>query len=158
MARAAVSEALRELLEGPCGLIIGAVGADGLPHAGYAWGLRVLDAGTSIRVIAESGPAFNVGAAMAVTGSDVGTYRTIQIKGVIRSAEAATPEDLYLAKVHIEQFVSEVVTVEQSPREAVESFPSIEFDVYVVDIEEVFDQSPGPNAGTAVDARAWRAT
>lgn len=152
---ARVSPALREFLEGPCGLIFGAVGADGLPHAGYAWGLRVLDDGASVRVVTEAGPQLGPGALMAVTGADVANYRTIQIKGVIRSAEAPTPDDLYLAKVHIDGFVSAVVAVDQFSPEMLASFPSVEFDVYVIDIDEVFDQSPGPNAGSAVDAQAW---
>ena len=92
---------------------------------------------------------------MAVTGADVRTYRTLQIKGLISAAVPPTPDDLDLAKQHIDGFVSEVVDVDQFPQELVERFPAVHFDIYVIDVEEVFDQSPGPNAGEAVGVDGW---
>lgn len=152
-----ISDAMRQFLDGPCGSVFGATGPDGLPHAGYAWGVQPSPDGASLRVITEAGPAFSIGSTMAVTSADVKTYRTLQIKGIIRAAERPTPEDRYIAKVNIERFVAAVVEIDQFPPELIDLFPSVDFDVYVIDVDEIFDQSPGPHAGAAVDSTCWAA-
>ncbi len=85
------------MLESPVSLIVGTVGADGLPDAGRAWGAEVID-GDRVRVLLSANAAItrrNVerGGAIAVTATHFSTNESVQLKGHAESIEEPTPAD-----------------------------------------------------------------
>ena len=144
-----------ELLESGCALIVGLVTAEGHPVAGRGWGLTLGDGGTRGRVLV--GPADLellghawadvVGTWIAVTGCNVLTLSSAQLKGPVSAIEPATPTDQELCDRFCDGFFGDVGQVDLIPRWMMErlvppSLVAVEFGVV-----EAYDQTPGPGAG-----------
>ena len=79
----------RELAERGCALVIGTVGPDGSPHASRGWGLTLTPATASpVRLLLDAGDAVTLAnlrregdGRVAITGADVVTLRSFQLKG-----------------------------------------------------------------------------
>jgi hypothetical protein len=143
-------------LESGCGLIVGLVRPDGVPFPFRAWGLDVLDASAgTMRVLVGAGELARFGAdraelagvAIAVTGSDVRTLHTVQVKGTVDAVADVTPEDLKRARRHTSAFFDVIVELDQISREALERMVPVDFVTVAVTVTEAYDQTPGPGAG-----------
>ena len=55
------------------------------------------------------------GAIVAVTGADVRTLRSVQLKGCVRLVEPPVPDDLALAAEHSQRFIDAVIAVDGLP-------------------------------------------
>jgi hypothetical protein len=144
------------LIEAGSGLVVGTVGADGEPRAIRAWGASLLDeAGQRVRVVMSGDDPVtttNLAATgtIALTAADVRTFRSVQFKGRVVATSAPTPADLELAARGTEAFFRAVNETDGDPLEQLQRLlPHAMLAVEFV-VDEVYDQTPGPRAGTPV--------
>ena len=143
-------------LETGCTLIVGTVGPEGEPHAARGWGLTVLDDERALmRLLLDADdPEHHAhlapGGAIAITGGDVRTLRSIQIKG--RSLGVEPPNDSDPARAA--RFIDEMITAihESDGTDPIVSrrMAPTQFVACMVEIDEIYDQTPGPGAGAAI--------
>src|SRR5688500_10059786 len=96
-----LEERVVELLESGCALVVGLVTAGGLPLAGRGWGLTLAEGGVRGRILVDPadlaalghGWPDVVGTWIAVTGANVLTLSSAQLKGPVTAVEPATPAD-----------------------------------------------------------------
>jgi hypothetical protein len=123
------------------------------PEIARGWGPVASSDGATVRLClglrAGSTARSNLDAngAIAVTFSLPTTYRTVQLKGTARSVVEPTPDDVARAEAHLATFVAEAAQVGVPPDGARRLFGptllSVDFAV-----AEIYDQTPGPTAGT----------
>jgi hypothetical protein len=142
-------------LESGAGLIVGLVTPDGLPFATRAWLLDVVDAGTGrARLVLGAGELERlgvehlIGASIAVTGADVRTFRSVQFKGTVTGVEPPTREDLAGSVRYQDTFFTAVMEMDWTRREVLDRLVPADFVTATVVITELFDQTPGPQAGS----------
>lgn len=149
-------EAIAKFLEGGCALIVATVSPDGEPYATRAWGLdivpgdplraRVLLAADDHRTIAHLGGSGRI----AVTGGDVRTLRSIQLKGRAVGIEPVRDKDRARAGRYLDEFFTAVVETDGTPRHTLERIIPLDYVVCTITVEEIYDQTPGPCAGASV--------
>ena len=143
-------------LEGGCSLIVGTVGADGLPTATRAWGLTVLSRSTGECRLVLDDTADRTRAdlaatgAIAVTAADVPTLHSIQLKGVMVGMEPATDTDRDRAAEYADSFFGDINRTDGTELAVLFRLFPAEFFVCVVRFAELYDQTPGPAAGGAI--------
>jgi hypothetical protein len=146
-------------LEGASALIAAGVGPDGAPVATRAWGAAVQEDGAALRVYLEADdtPVLEVlrpGAVIAVTGADVKRLSSAQAKGRVRVVEELTARDVAIRERCTELFVQAVHETDGSPRVLIESMVPERFVALTFDVDEVYDQTPGPQAGSTMPAES----
>lgn len=141
--------ALSCLLDDGVALLIGTADQAGVPRAGRAWGIRPDDGRLRV-VFGADDPVLldNLhGGSVAVTGAEVRTFRSTQLKGRVTAVEEPDELDLAAADAHTGLLLAaidetdgtgEAVTSRMLPRRMM---------TVVVDVSEGFDQTPGPDAG-----------
>ncbi|MCU0262036.1 MAG: hypothetical protein MUE78_13570 [Ilumatobacteraceae bacterium] len=134
-------------------LLVAGVTDDGEPRAGRAWVVLPGDSASQVRVVASADDpgmvaAMRSGAALAVTSGDVRTLRSCQVKGTIVAVEPTTDVELAAMEVAVEGFVQAVHETDGSPPHELRRLLPHAVVTVVVDVAEVFDQSPGPGAGS----------
>ncbi len=146
------------LVESGCALILGTVGATGEPYASRAWGLTVL-ARDDLRIrllldLADDVTVDHLSAsgAIAITATSVPTLRSVQLKGRAVAIEAATHEDRARASQYCDAFLTDVEVTERTPRALLERIRPGGFRACIVEVCEVYDQTPGPRAGEPMTA------
>lgn len=141
-------------LEGGCALIVAAVDAGGEPYATRGWGLRVTgDAEVRLLLPAEDERAVEFlqqTAAIAITGGDVVTLRSVQCKGSVTAVEPATADDLTVVDAYREAFFHDLEETDGTPRSLLDRLLPIAYTACSVTIDSVFDQTPGPAAGSVL--------
>ena len=150
----------RAFLESGCALIVATVGPDGAPHAGRGWGLELLDEGSSprFRLLLDAEDEQSIahisggGGPIAVTATNVVLLRSMQLKGRASDPEVATPRDVERAQRYIEDFFANVHETDATTWERFESFLPTGYVACAVEVEERFDQTPGPGAGARIEA------
>jgi hypothetical protein len=144
-------------LHSGCALLVSTVDGDGMPHAGRAWGLTVVDAGKGLlRVLLEADDAVtvaNVYAArpIAVTATNVIDFHSIQLKGRPVSVEVRTPVDEAKQVQYTTDFLADVHEVDSYPIDLMERWAARTVVPCLVTVDSSFDQTPGPSAGVAID-------
>jgi hypothetical protein len=142
------------LLESGCSISVATVGPEGAPHASRGYGLTVLPDGTHVRLLLDADDCTALanlagGGAIAVTGVAVPTLRAVQLKGVadepVATSDAA---DLARAARHLESFFADVNRMEGTPVALLERLRPTALAVCSITVAEVFDQTPGPGAGS----------
>ncbi len=145
---------LMTILETGAGLVVGTVSADGEPRADRAWAASVVDA-ESCRlrfVMSADDPAVveNLqGAMVSLTGAEVITYQSVQLKGRPVVVEAPTAADVDLAHRQSEAFFEAVHRSDGNPVESLRRMLPHRMVAVEMIVEESFDQTPGPSAGSA---------
>jgi general stress protein 26 len=146
-----IAPALKEFLESGVAIQVGTAGADGKPHAVTGWGARINEDGTvSIFIEAKraSRPLANLATnpKVAVIFGDPISYRSIQLKGQWRSTAPPSEEDQAWVVRHRDLFASSTALVGDNPNSIrnlwMDEVMRIDFDV-----QQAFDQTPGPEAG-----------
>lgn len=151
----------RTLAERGCALTVGTVGPDGAPHASRAWGLtltatstspvRLLLAADDATTLANLGRDGDHGGRVAITGADVRTLRSFQLKGRVTALEPATEEDHEKADRYCDDFFTDIEVTDGTPRVLTERLRPANYVACTVEVEEAFDQTPGPQAGSPVE-------
>lgn len=148
---AVIDAALATFLEGPCAQNVATADDEGDPTIGRAWGLRV-DRGQVVRAVvgADAATASNLqaGGRIAVLIVDLPTYRSVQIKGTVVAIDPPTADDQGVYKVYLKEFAAALVA-ENRTTPLDEALPG-SIVVVTIDVDSVFDQTPGPGAGRAV--------
>ena len=150
----------RELAERGCALVVGTVGPDGSPYASRGWGLSLTPASASpVRLLLDAGDRVTIanlsrdvehGGRIAVTGADVVTLRSFQLKGRSTAITPATDDDLAKVDRYCDEFFTDIANTDGTPRHLTEQLRPAAFVACTVEVEEAFDQTPGPDAGARV--------
>jgi hypothetical protein len=148
------------LLESTTSLIVGAVGPANVPRALRAWGATLQDDGTALRMLLTAGDAaladLEPGQRVAVTATDFRTLRSVQVKGCSGGIEEATAHD----RIRYDRYAGEVVPllaeIDDMPEDIVARFLPADVVACTVQVESVFDQTPGPDAGAQLAPEATR--
>jgi hypothetical protein len=143
-----------QFLERGSALIVGAAAADGEPCATRGWGLQLVDDHT-VRVLVPTEDARALDAlretgAIAITGGDVVTLRSVQFKGRVASIEPATEADWQVMKAYSDAFFRDVEATDGTPRALLERLLPVGLTACTVTVDAVFDQTPGPSAGATI--------
>jgi hypothetical protein len=151
-------EETRAFVEAGNALIIGTVGAAGDPCATRGWGLTVLPEPMQIRVLLDGSDLTTVahvaaGGPIAVTAASIRTLESVQLKGRALGVEPADDDDLARADRYCTAMFSDIHGTDFTPLELLEQLRPPSFVACTVEVEEAFDQTPGPNAGERRDAR-----
>jgi hypothetical protein len=136
------------------------VTADGSPFALRGWGARLDDDRSSAHVLLAAidvgrvcdDAASLVGAWIAYTATDVRTHASMQMKGPIRGVGLVSESDLELFAAYCTEYYDAVMDVDFIDRELMERMEPVDLVVVEFEIEQVFDQSPGPGAGLPYQA------
>jgi hypothetical protein len=151
-----------DLIESGCGMLAGFVTASGLPFATRGWGLTVLGDGKRARLLVGTvemqhlgyPPGGEISTTVAVTGANILTLRSVQLKGPITSVEPMNDDaDARRLSSYCNGYFDDVLVVDSIPRYLMERMVPADLMACEFEIVEVYDQTPGPNAGAAVVAR-----
>lgn len=149
-----IDQALTAFLERGCAMVIGTVSSDGVPHAQRGWGCSVTGPTTLRLLVDSSDPVLlehvGSGGRIAVTSADVRDLRSVQIKGRVTHVEPATAADLDRCEEHNEELFADIQQTDFFPRRLTERMVPPGYLVAVLEVEELFDQTPGPGAGARV--------
>ncbi len=143
------------LLESGCSTFVGTVDANGNPAAAHALGIQVLDGGAHLRVILN-GEEHQVldnlrsTAVVALGATDVPTLRSVQVKGRTVLIEAVTAEDRIRTDAYLARFFTAVHETDGIEVDVLRRLVPREFIAAVMTVEELFDQTPGPQAGASL--------
>lgn len=150
-----IDEDLRAFLERGCAHIVATVDEDGSPHAQRAWGCTVVG-DAAVRLLLDGSDAvlrrhLDAGGHIALTSADVRDLRTVQLKGRVLAVEdEPTAEDLSRCDRHNEELFTDIEVTDHYPRELVERMIPPRYVVAVASVEALYDQTPGPAAGSRV--------
>ena len=142
-------------LESPASLVLGMTLPDGAPYACHVWGLRVTSpADGTVQLVLGTRDAQELpepaGAPVAITAAAVETLQGLQAKGHVVSTESSTDEDLALFEHHRDAFFAEIERVDGEPIELLARMVPPEMTTWVIRLQQLFDQTPGPGAGAAI--------
>jgi hypothetical protein len=128
---------------------------DGTPRATRAWSCEVVDASRCrLRIVFSDNSAAIVDALrsgtgrVAVTSADVATLESVQVKGPVVTVEPTTPHDDALVAHHGELLVEVIHRTDGMPVDVLRRFLPTTTIAVEIEVEEVFDQTPGPTAGS----------
>jgi hypothetical protein len=142
-------------LESGCALIVGTVNTDGAPLASRGWGLSVpTDTPSPIRLLldADDEPTLaNLPGAVALTGVDVRVLHSVQLKGRVVAIEPATARDRERAANFCDDFFGAIEETDGTPRWKPDRLVPSDYVAALVDVDEVYDQTPGPGAGATLE-------
>ena len=147
-------------LESGCGVVVGTVGADGAPHASRGWGITVVSTDpTEVRLLLDADDtvaAYYLAATgnVAVTAGDIHTLQAIQFKGQASPVEPATPDEHVRAERYADEFFDNINDVDGTPLDLLNGLRVENYVACTVAVEELYDQTPGPAAGTRLTERA----
>jgi hypothetical protein len=156
---AAVIEAeVAELLESPCSLLVGSVGADGVPDATRAWGVEVLGP-DRVRVLLSSNAARTLAnladrGRMALTATHFVTLVSWQLKGRAEAVGPATGNDRIRHDAFCEGCVHILHLGDGTPEDVIRRLVPPGIVACEMAVEQIFDQTPGPHAGACVAPEA----
>jgi hypothetical protein len=141
-------------LESPCSLLVGTVSPDGVPEATRGWGVEVLDA-NRVRVLLSSNAErtfANLAAdgRMALTTTHFLTLVSWQLKGCAGTVQAPTPADRIRHDAFCTGCVRTIHEGDGTPEAVVWRLAPPGIVVCELVVEQVFDQTPGPEAGACV--------
>jgi hypothetical protein len=145
-----LDEEMVGFLQGGCALIVCTIDVDGEPSASRGWGLTVLSADAPVRVRLLVTPDVIPQGRIAITGTDVPTLRSTQLKGHIVSVEPADSVDAEKTAAYLDHFYGDVVRTDNIPRDLVERLTPSELVALTVEVDELYNQTPGPRAGASL--------
>jgi hypothetical protein len=153
-----VDDELRRFIHGPVSAFLGTADSLQVPDCTRIAGLaaiggsrfRILIAPQARTALANAVP----GARAAIVVTDITTYRSMQWKGrVVAAGEERTPGDLALLHGHVEAFRARSQEVGITPSLVPRLFP-VEVVPLTIEVDALYDQTPGPGAGRRLVAGA----
>lgn len=150
-----VGAELSSLFEIGAALVVGTVDSDGEPRATRAWSADVIDpAAGRIRFTMTADDEVSVAnlatGRLSLTAADVRTFRSMQVKGTVAAVGPPTTDDLALMSARIDLFLQTIHETDGNPLDGLRRMLPHQVLAIEIDIDEVFDQTPGPDAGTAL--------
>lgn len=154
-----IPDYLVEFLASPAMILLGTRNAGNMPDVGRAMGVRLIDGNETIELLVSKwqwpGTVENISRTgiLAVTLSRPSDYVTYQVKG--RAAIRPTGEDDRALAARYGRRMKETLTgLGVTPAIAAQWFCDRDLVAARLGIEEIFVQTPGSSAGTAVGADA----
>lgn len=146
-------ESIQTVVEAGSPLILATASADGRPHAARGWGITAVDSARGlIRVLLDADDPVTVanaklGGPIALTAADVVSLRSVQFKGKCVSVEPATDADRDSSARYCDKFFADVEQTDGTPRVKLERLVPNDLLAVIVEVRELFNQTPGPRAG-----------
>ena len=146
-----IDDDLGRFIQGPVSAFLGTADAVAVPDCTRLAGVAALG-GRRLRVLVASEARTarangRPGARASVLVTDITTYRSVQWKGrVVSAGEERTPGDLALLHRHVGAFRRGSLEVGIRPDLVWVMFP-VEVVPLVVEVDAVYNQTPGPGAG-----------
>lgn len=147
-----VGAEVAEFLASGVAIMVASRDAELRPEIARGWGPGVSVAGDAVEVCLVVPPRSGFRAnleengAIALNCTLPSSYRAVQLKGRAIEVREPTEEDLGRARLHATRFVEETARV-GAPAPSGYYVQAIDLAVSVA-VEEVFDQTPGPAAGS----------
>ncbi len=144
------------LLEAGSALIVGTVAPDGEPHALRGWGADVLSRDPCrVRVLIDAHEEraradLAAGRPVAVTAADVASLWSVQVKGTSTGVETTADGDEARVRRYADSFFADIERTDGTPRAVLERMVPDAVVAFGLEVTDVFDQTPGPDAGRAV--------
>jgi hypothetical protein len=143
---------LEEATELGLGLLVGTVSPEGRPRVTRGWSLASVDSHEGrLRLVMTADDRVAVanlaGARIAVTGGDVRTLRSAQVKGRVVAVEDVTADDLARMAMHVEEMFTAVTETDGTPRAVLDNLLPLDVVAVEIDVDGIYDQTPGPSAG-----------
>jgi hypothetical protein len=139
------------LLESGCSTFLGTVDAAGNPVAGHCMGIRVTGpAEVRVMVNAEQDEVLadlRAPGAVALGATDVHTLRSVQLKGRAVRVEPVTADDRIHTDAYAASFFRAVHDTDGADVDVLQRYRPRELVALVMHVDDVFDQTPGPQAG-----------
>lgn len=137
-------------------LLVGCVSDDGEPFATRGWGLTVVDADRPrcrLVLAADDLPALvrrGGRGLFAVTVTNVFTLASVQLKGPAGDFVPATDDDLATVEDYCDRFFGAIFEIDGIPRALMDRQVPLDFIACEIEVEQLYDQTPGPRAGSPV--------
>lgn len=143
---------------GSCSMVMATVGPDGSPHACRVWSVRVLPGGARFRALVAADDAVAIAnlrstGALALTAASIPTFEARQLKGRAVLVEDADADDRARFDRYRASFCATVRDVDGGELERIVRIAPVDVVAVVATADAVFDQTPGPGAGTRLPAR-----
>jgi hypothetical protein len=87
------------------------------------------------------------GGRIAITCGDVPTLRSCQVKGRVEAFVPVTDDDLEVWRRNADGVFDDIESSDHIPRHLIERIRPWSIIVCTVQVEELYDQTPGPGAG-----------
>lgn len=148
-------ERLQRFTEGGISVFVGTADADKIPTCCRAIALTTKDNFETVTVYVPAATGqetiANVATTrrVAISASEPLSHGSIQIKGVSRGVKLASAEDEEFVRKRLHQF-ADVLAEFGLPRRVTHRLAHWPAFAIEVSVEQVFDQTPGPKAGTAL--------
>lgn len=144
----------KEFLESGCALVVATVSSDGAPFASRGWGLTIVRGG-DFRLLLDADDPHTIAnleatGVIAITATNVPTLHSMQMKGRCLTVEPATDVDRARAARYCDEFFTDIVTTEGTDPRLPERLRPAGVIACEVTIDECFDQTPGPAAGSVL--------
>jgi hypothetical protein len=143
-----------------CALIVATVGPDDEPHASRGWAVELLGGEPpKVRVLLDADDRRTMedaraGGRIAVTAADVRTLRSVQLKGRSVDLAAAAADDAERIDRYCQQFFADIIDTDGVSRpEILQRIVPARFAACTIAVEELYDQTPGPAAGSPLGPR-----
>lgn len=152
-ARRMIPDRLRKCVQSGHSVIVATADSERVPATCRAVAIKTNDDFETVTVYLPAATSHETMANIATTRrlavacSEVSTHETTQIKGVTRAVRLAPKEDEAFVRERIDAFAAslEAIGMPRNVTRRLAHWPALAVDVT---IEEIFDQTPGPNAGT----------
>ena len=146
---------LETMIESGAGLVLGTVDSRGTPRGVRAWSATVVDRRSqTVRVVFGADDAVAVenmaSGRVALTAADVSTFRSVQMKGRVVAVESPTDGDIELTRDQTERFFAALLVTDGNPIEMLQRMLPVETMVVELEVDEQYDQTPGPGAGASL--------
>jgi hypothetical protein len=157
-ASAIIDGPVAALLSSGHALSVAIANPDRVPYATRGWSLTVLSARPiRVRLVLSSDDRAQLQEiprprAMALTAGDPLTLHAVQFKGRAGDVEPATDADRMAVVRFCDGFFGAVREADGTERHVLERLVPPDFVACTVEIDEVYDQTPGPAAGAALTA------
>lgn len=136
-------------------MVVATVDQNGVPIASKGYGAVPVDDAT-LRVFFSASDAgltehVRPSSLLAVTSGNVFTFKSVQFKGVVESVAPSTSDEHDLAVAHLRRLNERIAQLQNvEPEHFDRRIPSA-FLTCTLRVTEIFDQSPGPNAGRPLE-------
>ena len=154
-----LDQATIDHLHSGCAVLIGTVSDANIPRASRGSGITVVDAAAAIvRVLVETDDPVTLATLaangrVAITTADVRTLYSMQFKGTLIAFEECTDADHAKAEQYRHDFLTDIKETDHIPMELLRGWADRPIAPCLVALHESFDQTPGPQAGSALNRR-----
>lgn len=145
-----------QFLHSGCALLVGTADASGRPHGSRAWGLTVIGLDpVSVRLLVDAADTTTLSnlqpdSLVAITAASVATLRSLQMKGRVVRMEPVTDVDEAKRVQYTADFTNDIHKTDGDPLVVIRAWANRSVVPYIVDVDAIFDQTPGPAAGAAM--------